>query len=109
MKSRKRSDGPVEGPTGSYEVSSAGPAGPVCPEWLKYGPMERMTGVLASPSDLGRRMSACSVTPSEEEILACDHAAPAGTASARPAAGTTAKAPSARPAQGPMSMRGRKP
>src|SRR4051812_41139507 len=61
-KSRKRSLGPVDGPSGSYEVPSAGPAGPVWPEWLKYGPIDRITGVLsASEEPLGRRTSACRV------------------------------------------------
>ena len=35
------------GPSGSYEVPSTGPAGPVCPAWLKYGPIDRITGVLS--------------------------------------------------------------
>src|SRR3954466_15844787 len=75
-KSWKRSDGPAFGPTGSYWVPSAGPAGPVWPEWLKYGPIETMTGVLvASVAPLGRRTSACSVTPSEDGIQASDQSA----------------------------------
>src|SRR3954471_3981821 len=62
MKSWHRSEGPAFGPTGSYEVPSAGPAGPVCPEWLKYGPIDRITGVLSEfVEPFGRRMSACSV------------------------------------------------
>src|SRR3954471_11287118 len=61
-KSRKRSDGPVLGPSGSHEVPSTGPAGPVCPEWLKYGPIDRITGVLSAFFEpFGRRMSAYSV------------------------------------------------
>src|SRR3954449_12715606 len=61
-KSWNRSEGPAFGPTGSYDVFSAGPAGPVCPEWLKYGPIERITGVLSVFFEpFGRRMSACSV------------------------------------------------
>src|SRR5215212_9314970 len=61
-KSVKRSLGPVDGPTGSYEVPSAGPAGPVWPEWLKYGPIEMITGVFAAAvAPFGRRTSACSV------------------------------------------------
>src|SRR4051812_6607774 len=82
-KSVKRSLGPVDGPTGSYEVPSAGPAGPVCPEWLKYGPIDRITGVLASAgSALGRRTSACSFVPSGSVIVASVHVAPGGTAAA---------------------------
>src|SRR4051812_18313230 len=46
-KSWKRSDGPAFGPTGSYGVFSTGPAALVWPEWLKYGPIEMMTGVLS--------------------------------------------------------------
>src|SRR3954471_21332096 len=88
MKSLKRSDGPA-GPTGSYEVSSAGPAGPVCPEWLKYGPIERITGVLASPAAVARRMSASSVAPSDE-IEASFQVAPGGTGAAFATAGTRA-------------------
>src|SRR5436305_6036124 len=62
MKSWNRSDGPAFGPTGSYWVFSAGPAGPVCPEWLKYGPIDRITGVLSALVEpFGRRMSACNV------------------------------------------------
>src|SRR3954449_3298410 len=62
MKSWKRSEGPAFGPTGSYCVFSAGPAGPVCPEWLKYGPIDRITGVLSAfVEPFGRRMSACRV------------------------------------------------
>src|SRR3954454_7418562 len=61
-KSWNRSEGPAFGPTGSYCVPSAGPAGPVCPEWLKYGPIDRITGVLSAFFEtFGRRMSACSV------------------------------------------------
>src|SRR3954449_12073546 len=57
-----RSEGPAFGPTGSYCVPSAGPAGPVCPEWLKYGPIDRITGVLSAfLAPFGRRMSACNV------------------------------------------------
>src|SRR3954471_14906999 len=79
-KSRKRSLGPVDGPSGSYEVPSAGPAGPVWPEWLKYGPIETITGVLASfGRPLGRRMSACSLVPSPEVIVAGVQSAPSGT------------------------------
>ena len=67
---------PAFGPTGSYWVPSAGPAGPVWPEWLKYGPIETMTGVLvASVAPLGRSTSACSVTPSEDGIHASDQSA----------------------------------
>src|SRR4051812_35987284 len=91
-KSAKRFEGPLDGPTGSYEVSSAGPAGPVWPEWLKYGPMDRITGVLASPTALGRRMSACSCTPSEEGIVASVQTAPGGTSAAAAPAGTAASA-----------------
>ena len=60
-------------PVGSYGVPSIGPAGPVCPDWLKYGPTETMTGVLA-PADrlLGRRTSAWSLVPSGSVIVACD-------------------------------------
>src|SRR3954471_22566908 len=91
-KSKKRSDGPVDGPVGS-QVS----AGPSCPEWLKYGPIERITGVLASGGRLlGRRLSAWSVTPSVEGIEACVHVASGGTSAARAAAGTRASAASAR-------------
>src|SRR3954468_9168286 len=61
-KSWNRSEGPAFGPTGSYCVPSTGPAGPVCPEWLKYGPIDRITGVLSAFLEpFGRRMSACSV------------------------------------------------
>src|SRR5215211_4550908 len=90
MKSRNRSDGPA-GPTGSYEVSSTGPAGPVWPEWLKYGPIERITGVLVPGARfLGRRMSAWSVTPSEDGNVASLHAAPSGTSAAPAVAGRAA-------------------
>src|SRR3954449_3453578 len=58
MKSKKRADGPAS-PVGVYGVPSTGPAGPVCPEWLKYGPIERITGVLSAfVEPLGRRTSA---------------------------------------------------
>src|SRR3954451_16726462 len=86
-KSRKRSLGPVDGPSGSYEVPSAGPAGPVWPEWLKYGPIETITGVLASPAEVGRRMSACSCTPPVEGIVVWVQVAPAGTSAAEATAG----------------------
>ena len=59
---------------------STGPTGPVWPEWLKYGPIDRMTGVLALAGRLaGRRMSACSFTPPDEGIVAWLHLAPGGT------------------------------
>src|SRR3954469_13710169 len=91
MKSRKRSDGPVPGPSGSYDVPSTGPAGPVWPEWLKYGPIDRITGVLSvGPRFFGRRMSACRLTPSVDGIEACDHVAPAGTSAAEAVAGRAA-------------------
>src|SRR3954453_9644490 len=90
-KSRKRSDGPVLGPSGSYDVPSTGPAGPVCPEWLKYGPIDRITGVLSVAARFfGRRMSACRLTPPVDGIEACDHAAPGGTSAAEAVAGRTA-------------------
>src|SRR3954451_6394126 len=97
-KSRKRSLGPVDGPSGSYEVPSAGPAGPVWPEWLKYGPIETITGVLASPAEVGRRMSACSCTPPVEGIVVWVQVAPAGTSAAEARAGVadSATTPSAR-------------
>src|SRR3954451_8799925 len=96
-KSRKRSLGPVDGPAGSWLESSPGPAGPVWPEWLKYGPIERMTGVLSVPlSPLGRRMSACSETPSVDGIEASVHVAFGGTSAADAAAGIAARARSAR-------------
>src|SRR5919199_2689794 len=95
MKSRNRSDGPAD-PTGSYVVSSMGPAGPTCPEWLKYGPIERITGVLVSGArPLGRKMSACSCTPSEDGMVACVHSAPAGTGAAPATAGSMASAATA--------------
>ena len=59
------------GPTGRSTVRSGRrrcpgpvPTAPVCPEWPKYGPIERITGVFASSgrSD-GLRMSACSFDP----------------------------------------------
>jgi hypothetical protein len=57
-------------------VPSAGPAGPVWPEWLKYGPIDRITGVLsASVAPFGRRTSACSVTPPDEVKKASDQSA----------------------------------
>src|SRR3954468_23182874 len=75
-KSRKRSEGPVDGPCGSYDVPSTGPAGPVWPEWLKYGPIDRITGVRAVGARFdGRSTSACSFTPSADGIVACDHVA----------------------------------
>src|SRR3954451_4566989 len=98
-KSRKRSLGPVDGPAGSWLESSPGPAGPVWPEWLKYGPIETMTGVLSvSLRPLGRRMSACSETPSADGIVASVHAAFGGTSAAVAAAGNAATARSARQA-----------
>src|SRR3954462_16010959 len=90
-KSRKRSEGPVDGPSGSYVVPSTGPAGPVWPEWLKYGPIDRITGVLSVAARFfGRRMAACSLTPSAEGMVAWVHAAPGGTSAARAAAGSAA-------------------
>src|SRR3954468_8045546 len=91
MKSAKRSLGPVDGPIGSYEVPSTGPAGPVWPAWLKYGPIDRITGVLAVGARFdGRRMSACSFTPSVDGIVACDHVAPGGPSEASAGAGRAA-------------------
>src|SRR3954469_17412249 len=88
MKSKKRADGPAS-PVGVYGVSSSGPAGPVCPEWLKYGPIERITGVLAFAGRLaGRRTSACSLVPSASVMYACVHLDPGGGASARAVAGS---------------------
>src|SRR3954468_4598683 len=90
MKSLKRSDGPA-GPTGSYDVSSAGPAGPVGPEWLKYGPIERITGVFwVGAIPFGRRMSACSVTPPDDGKVASLQSAPSGTGAADAVAGRAA-------------------
>jgi hypothetical protein len=67
-KSAKRSDGPGAA-VGSKGVPSTGPAGPVCPEWLKYGPTERITGVrCAAEMPFGRRMSAWSLVPSASEM-----------------------------------------
>src|SRR4051794_36886528 len=61
--------------------------------------MERMTGVLASPAAFGRRMSAWSLTPPEESIVASFQSAPGGTLAARAAAGTRAHSRRARVAQ----------
>src|ERR671922_2197011 len=70
---------------------SAGPAGPVWPEWLKYGPIEMITGVFAV-APLGRRTSACSVTPSEDGIQASDQSASGyATPEAPAAAGIAAR------------------
>src|SRR3954447_26861720 len=71
MKSKKRADGPAS-PVGVYGVPSTGPAGPVWPEWLKYGPIERITGVFAvAGSPFGRSTSACSVVPSDSWMYSC--------------------------------------
>src|SRR3954468_108826 len=87
MKSKKRADGPAS-PVGVYGVPSTGPAGPVCPEWLKYGPIERITGVLAFAGRFaGRRTSACSLVPSASVMYAWVHLEPGGGASAWAAAG----------------------
>src|SRR3954452_14958628 len=83
-KSLKRSDGPVDGPIGS--------SGPGWPPRLKYGPAETITGVLSVGfRPFGRRMSACSWTPSVDGIVACDQSAPGGTSAAPAAAGTVAR------------------
>ena len=82
MKSKKRAEGPAS-PVGVYGVSSIGPAGPVCPEWLKYGPMLSITGVLAFTGRFaGRRTSACSLVPSLSVMYAWVHLEPGGGASA---------------------------
>src|SRR3954462_6746696 len=99
-KSRKLSLGPVGGPPGPRFEFSTGPAGPVCPEWLKYGPIERMTGVLSvSLRPFGRRMSAWSETPSVDGIVASVHVAFGGTSAAEAAAGNAATARRARQAE----------
>src|SRR3954449_3223520 len=99
MKSKKRADGPAS-PVGVYGVPSTGPAGPVCPEWLKYGPIERMTGVLSvALRPLGRRMSAWSETPSVDGMSASVQAAFGGTSAAVAAAGNAATARRARQAE----------
>src|SRR3954471_16203585 len=78
MKSKKRADGPAS-PVGVYGVPSTGPSGPVWPEWLKYGPIDRITGVFASAgSDAGRSTSAWSFVPSASRIEAWVHFAPGG-------------------------------
>src|SRR3954447_13768622 len=60
-----------------------GPAGPVWPEWLKYGPIERMTGVLSfGPRPAGRSTSACSLVPSGSVMYSCVHFEPGGGGSA---------------------------
>src|SRR3954451_17209299 len=89
MKSKKRADGPAS-PVGVYGVPSTGPAGPVWPEWLKYGPIERMTGVLAFAGRFaGRRTSACSLVPSASVMYAWVHFEPGGGTSALAAAGNS--------------------
>src|SRR6185295_9051034 len=58
-------------------------------ERLKYGPIERITGVFAFAGRFdGRRMSVCSFTPSVESIVASDQVAPSGTSAAIAVAGT---------------------
>ncbi len=53
------------------------------PEWLKYGPIETITGVLASAGrSEGLRMSAWSFTPSVDSIVSSDQVAPGGTSAA---------------------------
>src|SRR3954453_21062068 len=72
-----------------------GPAGPVCPEWLKYGPTETITGVLASAGRLlGRRTSAWSLVPSASVIVAWLQGEPGGggSACAKPASPRTTTA-----------------
>src|SRR3954471_22635865 len=101
MKSWHRSEGPAFGPTGSYEVPSAGPAGPVCPEWLKYGPIDRITGVLSEFLEpFGRRMSACSVaspaSDGEEMNASVQSASGYATPAALAAAGNPATTATAR-------------
>src|SRR3954467_1122674 len=87
MKSKKRADGPAS-PVGVYGVPSPGPAGPVWPEWLKYGPIERITGVLAFAGRFaGRRTSACSLLPSASGTDAWGDLETGGGASAWAAAG----------------------
>src|SRR3954452_15590657 len=101
MKSKKRADGPAS-PVGVYGVPSTGPAGPVWPEWLKYGPIDRITGVLAfAGSDEGRSTSACSLVPSASVIEAWLQVEPGGGGSAfagaeRARAATTATAGASR-------------
>src|SRR4051795_10694334 len=122
MKSKKRADGPAS-PVGVYGVPSTGPAGPVWPErakaaggappppggfpgcpspgpagpvwpeWLKYGPIDRITGVLAFAGRFaGRRTSACSLVPSASVMYAWVHLEPGGGASALAAAGKSTAA-----------------
>src|SRR4051812_2554074 len=55
--------------------------------------MERITGVLSVLfRPLGRRMSACSSTPSVDGIVACVQVASGGTSAAEATAGTDARA-----------------
>src|SRR5690242_11846652 len=66
--------------------------------------MERITGVF-SVAPLGRRMSACSFTPSDDGIVAWVQAAPAGTSAALAAAGQRAAARTASSRAGRSLMR----
>src|SRR3954465_15950189 len=66
--------------------------------------MERITGVF-SVAPFGRRMSACSFTPSDEGIVAWVQVAPAGTSAALAAAGQRAAARPASSRAGRSLMR----
>src|SRR4051794_6694775 len=66
--------------------------------------MERITGVF-SVAPFGRRMSACSFTPSEDGIVAWVQVAPAGTSAALAAAGQSAAARAASSRAGRSLMR----
>src|SRR3954469_3045640 len=66
--------------------------------------MERITGVFAV-APFGRRMSACSFTPSDEGIVAWVQVAPAGTSAALAAAGQRAAARTASSRAGRSLMR----
>src|SRR3954468_591339 len=91
-KSLKRSEGPGVGPTRGVLAFSTGPVAPVWPEWLKYGPIETITGVLPVTA-LGRRMSAWRFT-SPFLMVAWLQTEPGGGAAAEHSAGTASGAAS---------------